>query len=748
MPRLVFGPALCAAVALFVSACGQHAQPPPDLLQGRAFAAIPRNVTSTATAMKGALHASSHPAALTASAGTDSFYLAIKKSELAGKFFFSGYLTQYAAQIVGYNGVATSLGTRVVTFKLENDRLIMMDGSNYIDLTYNSYGPPVLYEAWPLVTDSTLFNQQITADQYVLIDPSAGLSRFTLASSLFDGNQASLDVQLSYLQRYRQLTDGVTWEQVFTGQSNKPIAGSDQLADLYRASGTMAMSLRRYSEGAGFVPLYADSWHFFRTELGNNLKWNLQPGGAPIQWTISANATQALAYWGIDPTQEYYDIPGAMKAGVESWNQVFGYQALAAHVGDGTESPGDDDVNYLYYDLNTWPGFAFANWRDNPVTGEARGASVYFNNLWFLYAWAYIQDDPNAPAAVAAQQQAAAALAKAAQSTTAMHVSWNGIPMQDDICELAPQALLGADGQLVAPAFLSAALPATSGLTKRQKVERFISHVIAHEVGHTLGLRHNFAGSLTPPSSSVMDYLDNTDRILTPVPQSYDAAAIGYLYLGGAYPSQKFCTDGATMWMGFTPPLSFADCSQFDRGAIPYGDFWKPQWEAARAANSMPGYTPAVGLLRYVGHGGGNPLDVWNYAWSQVSVISPPATRLKLHDSWVNMLLYHLFLEDPTLPYGSNAAGIFATYGGPLSPVAVQAIAELKAQLSDPLATIYNRRSALTILKAAQQPSAMQALIDARAALVAQQPATTGDAADYLRDLITRIDLALNPYFK
>ncbi len=110
-----------------------------------------------------------------------------------------------------------------------------------------------------------------------------------------------------------------------------------------------------------------------------------------------------------------------------------------------------------------------------------------------------------------------------------------------------------------------------SQLTAQQKAAVFVTHVVMHEIGHTLGLKHNFKGSLVPPSSSVMDYLDTPEALQREQAGSYDIDAIKLLYgLSTKVPSDPYCDDNDA--------LHDPDCARFDWGANPLDEAWGPYY--------------------------------------------------------------------------------------------------------------------------------------------------------------------------
>ncbi|MDP2272702.1 MAG: zinc-dependent metalloprotease [Archangium sp.] len=331
-------------------------------------------------------------AALTADGGpegyasAENFYLAVHKSQLSQRWFLSAYLTQWHPS---QNLPVRSLGTRVVSFKLQNGKLFVFDateGSKWSDVL----DPTLVVEAYPVVANFAPFNALAGSSNYVLFDPSAGLNRFDVVADDFAAShQVRFQVDLSYLQRYRVMSDGVAFEQVFTGSSELPgpgILGWDQP---FRGSGTMAIALRRYTEGAGFVAAELTSNHFFGSRnlqyvpnqprfKRNVVKWNIKPGMAPIPWRI----TQSIERLKSDPRLAGIDVEGALARGVTNWNSAFGFPVFTVVPTTAADSFGDDDKNFIVVDTNPGAGLAFANWRENPNTGEIRGASVYFSSIF------------------------------------------------------------------------------------------------------------------------------------------------------------------------------------------------------------------------------------------------------------------------------------------------------------------------------------------------------------------------------
>ncbi len=505
----------------------------------------------------------------------DDFYLAINKKELgtATKWFLSSYLRQNHPAGV-YNSAAVSLGTRVVSFKQQNGRLYVFDTDSR-KKTSDFFDPELLVDAYQQVAYPP-FDRLPGSSQFVLFDPAQGLNRFSVVGDAYAGGSGAdrVKVELSFSQKYRETAskDGITYEMVFAGYGEKPDPNNDGLGEdnLFRVAGTLGIGLRRYNETMGFkegpVAQIDGQDLYFRAQdrlIPNeaafairSIKWGVS-AGKPVEFVVSDSVDKLQA----DPRFAGYDLFGAISKGVTNWNSVFGFDALKVRKGTKDDDFGQDDKNFIIVDSDPNFGAAFANWRSNPNTGEIRGASVYFSPIFVEIADIIFDDDPPMPLKLGTVDKPKLSLLNwdsiGGQKMTDNCMLWAPIykgsrPERGETERLVPRPRDGA-------AFL----------TKKQKVEQYITHTILHEIGHTLGLRHNFKGSLKFNdamkiyTSSVMEYVDDFDAVNADKPQSYDIDAIKLLYgLSTTRPTDKFCNDSG---VAVDP-----DCTTFDRFDDPY----------------------------------------------------------------------------------------------------------------------------------------------------------------------------------
>ncbi len=121
-----------------------------------------------------------------------------------------------------------------------------------------------------------------------------------------------------------------------------------------------------------------------------------------------------------------------------------------------------------------------------------------------------------------------------------------------------------------------------AGVSFNDYMKGYFTEMMEHELGHNLGLRHNFKGSLGSTDSgdkgtvsrSIMEYLGRPFRHLNDI-GIYDTMAIKYGYAGEA-PAHKdwFCTDenqaSSAKDIGTTSP----ECSKSDATSDPF-TFWE-----------------------------------------------------------------------------------------------------------------------------------------------------------------------------
>ena len=737
-----------AAVLATGSACMSESDPavaPPinpdvpgnaDQLDG-AFVPISRNADGTAARVFSALATNDGSKA---TGVEQDFYLAISKKELGSRWFLSTYMAQSETTETG--DFAWPYGTAVVSFKVQNGKLFMFrtqDGTDFSDLIK----PEFVMEAYPLVTGVKSFDSKTNSSDYILFDPAAGMNRFTILGEKTFG----VDVSLVFSQKFRKIKDGYTFEQVWTG---KP---TDPMAELQQVSGTLSLALRRYAEGEGYVPMVLPQGgpsFFFATAplrvknegtvMQYAQRWNINPKSAPIVWAISPLAEQVSK----DPRFAAYDIVGAIKTGIESWNQVFGFRALEARLAKEGEEYGADDVNYLAFDTDKSHQTAFGVSRYNPNTGEIRGASIYFPLAIFIDE-VPAKTSVTVPSVESTSGMTTVSLSPGALGTDGKEkarrsVQWGDAQAQD-YCDLAIRSFneLLATGAEAAP---------DRKMGSKEYVERYIAYVAMHEVGHTLGLRHNFKGSLRPPSSSVMDYLDSDDQVaFGSTPGSYDVAAIRKLYgLSDMAPADPFCTD---------QQVNFdAECRPYDRGATPLASHWAPGFSFLAGlllSGTLPieYVVPIDDMVPHVRNAKAPAQRQAAYDATVAPLRQPvgPKVKASIRDLMTLQVYSRLFLR-PLPVRGSAPASLTAAHP-PTDPVLTAAVADVKAFLIDADGTrsMDVRRSSADLLKLFQSAKAAAALKEARDAVAAKVPMLTGTAAFENMDLVGRIDRYLAAYF-
>lgn len=122
-----------------------------------------------------------------------------------------------------------------------------------------------------------------------------------------------------------------------------------------------------------------------------------------------------------------------------------------------------------------------------------------------------------------------------------------------------------------------------AGLSYEKYMEGYMLEILAHEMGHNLGLRHNFKGNLgayennQDPGSvsrSVMEYLGRPYRWINTI-GPYDRMAISYGYKGAAPKHLDwFCTDEDQGSDAASLMVKSPECTKSDATSDPFS-FWE-----------------------------------------------------------------------------------------------------------------------------------------------------------------------------
>lgn len=332
--------------------------------------------------------------------------------------------------------------------------------------------------------------------------------------------------------------------------------------DRRRLPFTMRYSLLELPE-PGFVPRRADErvGHFVETyedwaddqspRLERHLvqRWRLEkrdPSAA------ASPVKKPITFW-IDPS-----IPpehrAAVRRGILGWNEAFARVGLlgAIEVKDASEDPAYDLEDARYNAVHAYhladSGFAIGPSHSNPLTGEIYHARVSFHighprtPLDLDERDLDLLSDIDERPARAGRPRAGPARRDPGHGRPGHRCSAGRGMAQEAAAALSLLELRGVEGEAA----------------RRRVVEEYVTDLMLHEIGHTLGLRHNFRagrwrtaeelGTDVLPTASVMDYAPINiappgrpqGRMMMTGPGPYDLWAIEYAYapLDGLSPGQ------------------------------------------------------------------------------------------------------------------------------------------------------------------------------------------------------------------
>lgn len=307
-----------------------------------------------------------------------------------------------------------------------------------------------------------------------------------------------------------------------------------------------------------------------------------------------------------------------VKEGIEEWNRAFEQIGFVDAVVVQQQTDSNEFANHdpedARYNFFRWGvsgrAFAMGPSRADPRTGQILDADVIFDDA-FVRAWMY-NFDLYGPAAMAQfkgpgfqhwlaeQPEMVPALLQeqlARQTSAPEDELWAAF--EQKLHEQGRCTCNYAAGKQQQLALARQAMIAT-GSGQKKLPERLIGEaireIVTHEVGHTLGLRHNFKGSAwlsldeikrrrdetdEPTCASVMDYtpllffaddkLETVRHFVTPTIGPYDGWAIEYGYAIATGKSEdemlkeitsrcaqtelRYATDEDTMWVYSPDPL-------------------------------------------------------------------------------------------------------------------------------------------------------------------------------------------------
>ncbi|HET6386308.1 MAG TPA: zinc-dependent metalloprotease [Armatimonadota bacterium] len=526
-------------------------------------------------------------------------YLAVKPEQLDHDFILSTAVGTGLGVEGIYSGV--QLGDDLVQFHRINDTVQLIDRNINFRAKPNTPQEIAIQRSF---SDSVLGSLKIEAiepkKKWLLVNVTplflSDLPELGRSLTAQMGAPYNVDTSRSYFDSVKSLPDNLDLEAADIFGSPKPNA-SAAIPDARSFQIRVHYSLYPPPPDTGYIPREADTRiGYFITaykDLSNDStrdpfvryidRWDIRKLHPDQKLSPPVHP---IVYW-LDDAMPVEYRP-AVTEGILRWNKAFERIGIQNAI-EVKQRPvnADWDISDARYNVVRWFNAdegapAIGMHRVNPYTGQTIGATIVINDgfarYWKSYYHDYIQRLTGAepPAAPALQ------IGKLGES-----------------CDYSEEAIPYFAQALNAAMLLS---PDPSAPIPEKLVDQYLSEVTCHEVGHTLGLRHNFKGSTMLPfkdlfntrltheygtTNSVMDYMEplialpgqkQGDYYTTTIgPYDYWAIAYGYETLDGMSAEQRKTALNALASKSSSPYLQYA--TDEDAGSV---DPTARQWDYGR----------------------------------------------------------------------------------------------------------------------------------------------------------------------
>jgi hypothetical protein len=415
----------------------------------------------------------------------------------------------------------------------------------------------------------------------------------------------SLDREKSYIDLVKSFPENAEVEVAYHFAAGKA-ASANTLADGRSAPVRIRYSFIELKE-TGYLPRLADTRVGYFTTVFRDLTDD-DPAEEFTRYILRWNLEKQDPYAPLSPPKKpivfWLDngVPGkyrkAVADGILLWNRAFEKIGIkdavqVKQMPDGADfDPFDVRYNVLRWATSPGDGYAVALFRANPLTGEILNASIRVDaSIVGLTARSFRWED---------ELKSFTGVAPTPDPKALYHCEYGQLGMREAAFGLTALELLALPGDGLSPA------------DREKYVQQYVTETVAHEMGHVLGLRHNFKASTfhgvdelnnvdltgkTGLGGSVMDYnaaniapegVKQGDYFMVNL-GPYDCWAIEYGYTAwpglkdpeaerpklatiaarAAEPGLAYATDEDVADVGFAAHATDPLASRFDMGADP-----------------------------------------------------------------------------------------------------------------------------------------------------------------------------------